>query len=118
MPDPTQAPAPDDAWLDQALRADAHEAAAYIADDGFTARVMAALPAAVRIPAWRKPAVALLWGAGIVGGALALPEAFADLAHEAFRLASHPYSLPQAAAAVALLGAAMWSAAAWTLRRD
>ncbi len=38
--------------------------AAYVADDGFTARVMARLPPPPTLPAWRRPVIVLLWAAG------------------------------------------------------
>ena len=41
-------------WLDAALAAAGKEhRAAYVADDGFTARVIGRLPAAPTLPAWR-----------------------------------------------------------------
>ena len=56
-------PAAGDDWLDRLLADDASEHRdLYVADDGFTARVMAALPAPVTAPAWRKPVVVALWG--------------------------------------------------------
>jgi hypothetical protein len=67
----------DDGWLEQGLKADAQaHAAAYIADDGFTAKVLARLPAPAVLPAWRRPIVALLWL--IAGGAVValLPDLF------------------------------------------
>ena len=55
-------------WLDGILDADAREGrSAYIADDGFTARVMNALPSGLTLPAWRRPAVVALWGISIAG---------------------------------------------------
>ncbi len=65
----------DDGWLEQALKADA-QGAAYVADDGFTAGVMARLPQPATLPAWRRPVVALLWL--IAGGAVValLPDLF------------------------------------------
>jgi len=57
-PLPSRPDASDD-WLDDVLRADGREHRAdYLDDDGFTARVMSALPAAAQLPAWRKPALA------------------------------------------------------------
>ena len=54
---PSRADAGDD-WLDGLLRADGGEhRAGYLDDDGFTARVMSALPAPAALPAWRKPAL-------------------------------------------------------------
>jgi hypothetical protein len=54
----------DDEMLDRQLR----EAVAYIDDDGFTARVMARLPAAPREPRWLRAMVLLglaLLGSGV-----------------------------------------------------
>ena len=49
-------------WLDAALAADgASHRDDYLDDAGFTARLMARLPAPVALPAWRKPALSLLW---------------------------------------------------------
>jgi hypothetical protein len=111
----------DDDWLDAALAADARDhASAYIPDDGFSARVMAALPAVVApVPRWRKPAIVVLWGAAAVGTAVALPDAFLEVGREAFRLlAAQPVSLPQIAAAIAAVGVVTWTAAAVALRGD
>jgi hypothetical protein len=105
-------------WLDALLHDDAREhAAVYLADDGFTARVLQALPTAVALPAWRKPAIAALWGAAAVGLALVLPAAAVDVAREAYRLlTAHPVSLSGIAGALACAGALTWSAAAYALR--
>ena len=73
----------DDDWLDAVLRADGREhRAAYLDDDGFTARVMAALPAPATLPAWRKPALTRSGPAAGIGIAFALPAAVVDVAHE------------------------------------
>ena len=105
-------------WLDGLLRADAREcAAAYVGDDGFTARVLRALPAPLALPAWRKPAIAVLWGAAGVALAVALPAAAMDVAREAYRLlAAQPVSLSGIAGALVAAGALTWSAAAYALR--
>ena len=110
----------DDDWLDAALAADAREhASSYLDDRGFTARVMAALPAPVAAPRWRKPALVALWSAAALGTAAALPGAALDVGREAFRLlAAQPVSLPQIAAALAAICVVTWSAAAWALRSD
>jgi len=111
--------APDDDWLDTALAADAREHGAYLDDQGFTARVMAALPAPVALPRWRKPALVALWGAAAIGTATALPGVALDVGREAFRLlAAQPVSLPQIAAVLAAIGVGTWSAAVWALRSD
>jgi hypothetical protein len=110
----------DDDWLDAALAADAREhGASYLDDQGFTARVMAALPASVAVPRWRKPALVALWSAAALGTAAALPGVALDVGREAFRLlAAQPVSLPQIAVALAAIGVVTWSAAAWALRSD
>jgi hypothetical protein len=107
-----------DEWLDRLLVADAVEhRAAYVADDGFTARVMAALPAPCTLPAWRKPAIVGLWGVAAAVLAVAMPGAMLDVGREAYRLlATQPVSLSGiAGAAVAMIGFT-WAAAAYTLR--
>ena len=116
-PDPRE---PDD-WVEQALRREAREHRdEYLDDAGFTARVMAALPAAMEIvPRWRRPAVAAIWVAAAAGMALALPGVALDVGREAFRLlATHPLSLAQVGVTLAALGVGTWVAAAWTLQRD
>ena len=105
-------------WLDGLLAADALDArSAYISDEGFTARVLHALPARMTLPAWRKPAVLALWGVALAGISLALPGAFVDVAREAYKLlAAHPVSLSGMAGALLAAGALSWSAAAYALR--
>jgi hypothetical protein len=110
----------DDDWLDAALTADARDhGSSYLDDQGFSARVMAALPAPVTVPRWRKPALVALWSAAAIGTATAVPGVALDVGREAFRLlATQPVSLPQIAAALAAIGVVTWSAAAWALRSD
>ena len=108
-------------WLDRMLFADAADHAAdYIADGGFAARVMQQLPPlAGALPAWRKPAVMLLWAIAGVLLAVALPGVAVDVARAAYRLfAAHPFSLSTVAFMVVAAGAATWTAAALALRRD
>jgi hypothetical protein len=116
-PLPTNA---DDDWLDAVLHADGREhRAAYLDDAGFTAQVMAALPAPVALPAWRKPALALLWAVAGTGIALALPGTLVDVAHDVARLfVGHRVSLFGIAACLVALGTATWAAAALALRED
>ena len=100
-------------WLDHILSADDD----YIADDGFTARVMSALPAPAALPKWRKPAVAALWGVAAVGLAVAAPGAMVDVGREAYRLlATVPVSIAGLATAMLAVVAATGAAAAYTLR--
>lgn len=66
-------------WLEQALRADgAEHRSAYIGDDGFAARVMARLPQPATLPAWRRPAIALLWLCVAAAAVLGVPGLFDD----------------------------------------
>ena len=105
-------------WLDGLLESDARDdRAAYIADAGFTARVMQALPVPLTLPAWHKPAVVALWGVALAGVSLALPAAALDVAREAYRLlGAHPVSLSGMVGALLFAGALSWSAAAFALR--
>jgi hypothetical protein len=110
--------AEDGGWLERLLVAEgAEHRAAYVADEGFTARVMAALPLPADLPAWRKPAVAALWGTAAVGLAIAMPGALLDVGREAYRLlATQPVSLSGIAGAAAAMIGVTWAAAAYTLR--
>ena len=112
---------PADDWLERTLRADAAEFRdSYLADDGFSARIAAALPApAAALPSWRKPAVVALWTLTAVGALMAAPGAFVDVAFESLRLiARHSISVTDVASALLALGAASWAGAAYALRRD
>ncbi|CAG1008083.1 hypothetical protein BURK1_03482 [Burkholderiales bacterium] len=113
-------PSPDDDWLERALAGDAREhRAEHVDDAGFTARVMAALPAPFAAPRWRKPVEWALWGIAGAAFAAALPGLATDVARELFRLlAAQPVSLPHIAAALVAVGAATWGSAAFVLRRD
>jgi hypothetical protein len=116
---PSQAAAGDD-WLDGLLRADGREhRAGYLDDEGFTARVMSALPPALAVPAWRKPALAALWAGAGIGIALVLPATVVDVAHEILRvILGQRISLTGIGASVIVLGASAWAATAFALRDD
>ena len=112
---------PSDDWLDALLRADGREHRAdYLDDNGFTARVMAALPASpAALPAWRKPALAVLWAVAGIGIALALPATASDVAHEITRaIFAQRVSVAGIGAAFVVLVASAWTAAAVVLRND
>ena len=111
-------PSPD--WMDAMLLRDAEEHDGdYIADQGFTARVMEKLPLAGALPAWRRPAVAALWAIAGVLLAMALPGVALDVARAAYKLfAARPFALSTLAFVVVAFGAATWTAAAVALRRD
>ncbi|MEO8847974.1 MAG: hypothetical protein ABI440_05010 [Casimicrobiaceae bacterium] len=105
-----------DDWLDDALRA---QRPAAVADEGFTARVMAALPplAGGWVPAWRKPVVATLWTFAVAGIALSLPEVALDLVRDGYRaFTAYPVSLSQLAFAVVAAAAVMWTATGYAVR--
>ena len=112
-------PPPDD-WLERALRVGAAEHRAdHVDDAGFAARVMAALPAPLAAPRWRKPVEWALWGVAGTAIAASLPGLATDVAREMFRvLASQPISLPHVAAAIVAVGLATFGGAALALRRD
>ena len=107
-------------WVDAILLRDAGmHADEYIADDGFTARVMRTLPPVGMMPAWRKPAVVALWAVAGVLLAVALPGLAYDVARTAYALfAAKPFSLSTVALVVVAVGIASATAAAVALRRD
>lgn len=109
-----------DDWLDTVLHADAREhRAAYLDDDGFTARLMSNLPAPIALPAWRIPALTTLWATAGIGISVALPGAVVNFAHEVVRMiVGQPVSMTGIAAGVVALGAATWGATAIALRDD
>ena len=104
-------PEPETDWLERLLADDASaHARAYIDDAGFTAKVMAELPAPAALPAWRKPAVTALWAAVGLGLAFTLPSAAVDVAREAFRIfAAKPFSLSEILALLAIAGVGTWT---------
>jgi len=113
-------PDADGDFVESALRADGREhRATYLDDDGFTTRLMAALPPAAALPAWRKPALTALWAIAALGIAFALPNAFIDVAHSVLRvLIGQPVSFTGIAASIVAAGVVSWLAAAALLRDD
>lgn len=109
-----------DEWLERTLRAeDADEAARYLADDGFTARILAQLPPPAALPVWRRPAVILLWLVAAGVAVAALP----DLAYDLFRslvatVVVVPLTLPRITIALAVLAALAWSTIVYAMRED
>jgi polyferredoxin len=110
---------PHDDWLEQALRADAVDRSAYIADEGFTSRVLERLPQPAALPAWRRPVIAILWL--VLGGAvmMALPGLFYDV----FRglvaaVVAQPLRLPQVIVALAVLGGLAWGSIVYAIREE
>jgi hypothetical protein len=107
-------------WLDALLERDGCEHRGdRLDDDGFTARVIAALPPAAALPAWRKPALAALWAVAGIGIALALPATVTDVAHEIMRtILAQRVSVAGLGAGLVVLVASTWAAAALVLRTD
>jgi hypothetical protein len=116
---PIELDAADD-WLDDVLRDAGREYRAdYLADDGFTQSVMARLPEAAALPAWRRPAVILLWALGIGAVMFALPGVFEELFRSAMALlVGRRVGVPDVAVALFVLGGAAWSALVYAIRSD
>jgi hypothetical protein len=108
-----------DDWLEQALRADAREhLAAYLPDDGFTARVVGRLPQSA-LPAWRRPFVVLLWMVVALAVLAALPMWFDDVFRNAAALiVGQRFRLSDLAILLTALGAVSWSALFFAARAD
>jgi hypothetical protein len=109
-----------DDWLDGMLReAGLEHRSEYVADDGFTQRVMAQLPEPATLPVWRRPALVLLWVLGAGAVVFALPGVFEELFRGAVALLSgHRLGVPDIAAAVVLFAGATWSTLLYAMRSD
>ena len=107
-------------WLDDMLRdAGREHRADYVADDGFTQRVMAQLPEPATLPAWRRPAVVLLWVLGIGALMFSLPGLFEQVFRGAVAmLAGQRLGLPDVAMALIVFGAATWGTLVYAVRSD
>jgi hypothetical protein len=110
----------DNDWLDDMLRdAGREHRSDYLADDGFTQRVMTRLPEPATLPAWRRPAVALLWALGIGAVMFSLPGLFEQLFRGAMAaLVGHRLGVPDVAVALVLVGGATWSTLIYAMRSD
>jgi hypothetical protein len=109
----------DDAWLETALR---DAVGQYVPDEGFSARVVGALPPRPTAPAWRR--AALIGGAAVAGTVFAFALGGADilgLGDSLVRSVSHWVTQPVSnssltvavVATLALSAAVVWT----TLRR-
>jgi hypothetical protein len=115
----TQRMLADDNWLEDVLRADAREhAASYLADDGFTARVLGQLPRPAALPAWRRPVVWSLWAIVAIAVVAALPIWFEDVFRSTAALFFGRISLSDMAMLLALLGGVTWSTLFFAARAE
>lgn len=107
-------------WLDDMLRdAGLEHRAEYIADDGFTQRLMAKLPEPATLPAWRRPVLALLWVLGAGAVMTAVPAVFEELFRGAMAMLSgHRLGVLDIAAALVLFAGATWSTLVYAMRSD
>ena len=105
-------------WIERLLVDAAREHRdGYLADDGFTARMMGKLPGTVTAPSWRKPALTVMWGAAAIAIATVLPQVFVDAGREVYKLvAAQPVSLSGIGGALLAACTLTWGAAAYTLR--
>jgi hypothetical protein len=109
-----------DDWLDDMLRdAGREHRADYVADDGFTQRVMAQLPEPATLPAWRRPIVALLWVLAVGAAMVSLPELFEQLFRGAVAvLAGHRLGLADVAMTLVLFAGATWTTLIYAARSE
>jgi hypothetical protein len=109
-----------DDWLDDMLRdAGREHRADYVADDGFTQRVMAQLPEPATLPAWRRPILALLWVLAVGAAMVSLPELFEQLFRGAVAvLAGHRLGLADVAMALVLFAGATWTTLIYAARSE
>jgi hypothetical protein len=110
----------DDDWLEQALRAQgAEHRSSYINDDGFSSRVLAALPAPATLPAWRTPALVMLWLVAGIAVALMIPGWFESMFRGAVAIfVGHRVSLAELGAGLLVMGALTWGALLYAARSD
>jgi hypothetical protein len=109
-----------DDWIERALRTDGVEhRSTYIADDGFAGRVMARLPLPATLPAWRRPAIAVLWLCAAAVVALGLPGLFDDaLRGGVTMLVGHRIGVADLVALLVIPSAAMWGILVYAARVD
>jgi len=109
-----------DDWLDDMLRdAGRDHRGDYIADEGFSQRVMAKLPEPATLPAWRRPAITLLWSLAAGAVMFSLPGLFEELFRGAVAaFTGHRLGLPDIAAALVVFGGAAWSTLVYAIRSD
>ena len=109
-----------DDWLEQALRASGSEhRSSYVPDDGFTARVMTRLPQPATLPAWRRPALALLWLCAAAVALVGVPGLFEDAVRGTMAMiVGHRIGVADIVALLVVLGAATWGMLIYAARTD
>jgi hypothetical protein len=110
----------EDDWLEQTLQAQGREhRATDLGDDGFTARVMTALPRPATLPAWRAPALALLWACTGVAAAFAIAASFDEVFRGVVAMfVGHRIGLADVAGVLIVLGATTWGTLLYAIRAD
>jgi hypothetical protein len=107
-----------DDWLEQALREGGIEhRAAHVADAGFTQRVLTRLPQPVALPAWRRPAIALLWLFAATAVLLGVPGLFDDAVRGTMALlVGHRISAADIVALLAVMALATWATLLYAMK--
>jgi hypothetical protein len=114
----TRAASGDD-WMDDLLRSDARAGSDYIGDDGFTAKVMAALPAGRWSPAWRRPLIIAGWALVAIAALIAVPGIADSVVRGAAALVfGHRLGVADVGAAIAVLVIATWSGIVYAAGTD
>ena len=109
-----------DDWLEQALRAEGDEhRSTYVADDGFTSRVMSRLPQPATLPVWRRPVIVFLWLCAAAAALVGVPGLFED----AFRstvamLVGHRIGVVDIVALLVVLSAGTWGMLIYAARAE
>ena len=109
-----------DDWLEHALRAAGSEhRSTYVADDGFTSRVMSRLPQPATLPVWRRPVIVFLWLCAAAAALAGVPGLFED----AFRgtvamLVGHRIGVADIVALLVVLSAGTWAMLIYAARAE
>ena len=109
-----------DDWLEHALRvAGSEHRSAYVADDGFTSRVMSLMPQPATLPVWRRPVIVFLWLCVAAAALAGVPGLFED----AFRgtvamLVGHRIGVADIVALLVVLSAGTWAMLIYAARAE
>ena len=110
----------DDDWLDAVLRESGRDHRAdYVADDGFSASVMAQLPHRAELPAWRRPIVFAMWLLVGIAALMSFPPLFDQVFRDGVALVmGHRVGLIDVAVILAILSTATWAGLVYAARID